>query len=88
MFTVVLSVLTALALAMEWPRPYPFDDALGLLAGASAVWLPWAAAEQWRSAIAARASAPTLPEPDEDFADTMANWHPVEQEATHRAAGG
>ncbi|WP_140635928.1 hypothetical protein [Methylibium rhizosphaerae] len=90
MFTVVLSVLTALAFPMGWSRPHPFDDTQGLLAAASILWLPWAATKLWRSAMrpAGRASAPSLLAPDADFADTVANWHPVEHVPTQRAAGG
>lgn len=83
LFTAVLSVLTALAFPMAWSRPYPYEAMQGLLAAASAVWLPWAAAKLWRSMRpAGRVSAPTVLNPDADFADTMANWHSVEKEST------
>ena len=89
-FTVVLSVLTALAFSMGWSGPHLFEDMQGLLAAASILWLPWAAAKLWRSAVrpAGCAPAPTPLDPDADFADTLANWHPVEHVPTQRATGG
>jgi hypothetical protein len=89
-FTVVLSVLTALAFSMGWSGPHLFEDMQGLLAAASILWLPWAAAKLWRSSVrpAGRASSPSLLDPDADFADTVANWHPVEHVPTQRPAGG
>jgi hypothetical protein len=84
LFTGVLSMLTALAFPMEWSSPYPFKAMQGLLAAASAVWLPWAAAKLWRSAMRSASRVPALPvsAPHADFADTVANWHSVEEEST------
>lgn len=84
--SVVLCMLAGLGSALAWS--WPVDNTLILVGVASAMWLPWAVAGRWMSGTwpADTASAPGPAESVEDFADTTANWYPVEQRPAHRAA--